>query len=214
MAASGSSGTRSTRTVWRNLGTIAGGEVISADRTERCRVDHPAIAASTIKARPALLGGRASNSRRGYMMRTGASLVVLAALILSTCWGCGSDASPYVGTTVPVKGKVTYKGKPLTQGQIVFEPDNSGREAHGSIQPDGTFELSTFTTGRWSRPRYAPGCRDVRQESASTSYPSSTRTPAPRRPRSRSPRGSPSTLSTSSDFRRDRRRTYQARGRV
>jgi hypothetical protein len=80
-------------------------------------------------------------------MRTGASLVVLAALILSNCWGCGSDSSHYVGATVPVKGKVTYKGKPLTEGQIVFEPDNSGREAHGSIQPDGTFELSTFAKG-------------------------------------------------------------------
>ena len=39
------------------------------------------------------------------------------------------------------------QGKPLTEGQIVFEPDNSGREAHGSIQPDGTFELSTFAKG-------------------------------------------------------------------
>jgi len=46
-------------------------------------------------------------------MRTGASLVVLAALILSNCWGCGSDPSHYVGATVPVKGKVTDKGKPF-----------------------------------------------------------------------------------------------------
>ena len=52
-----------------------------------------------------------------------------------------------MGATVPVKGKVTYKGKPLTEGEIVFEPDNSGREAHGSIQPDGSFELTTFKTG-------------------------------------------------------------------
>ncbi len=80
-------------------------------------------------------------------MRTDAGLVVLAALILSNCWGCGSDSSHYVGATVPVKGKVTYKGKPLTEGQIVFQPDDSGREAYGSIQPDGTFELSTFKAG-------------------------------------------------------------------
>ena len=79
-------------------------------------------------------------------MRIGASFV-LAIVLLSSCWGCGSNAAPYVGKTVPVKGKVTYKGKLLTQGQIVFEPDNSGREAHGSIQPDGTFELSTFAKG-------------------------------------------------------------------
>jgi hypothetical protein len=79
-------------------------------------------------------------------MRISASFV-LAIVLLSSCWGCGSNAAPYVGKTVPVKGKVTYKGKLLTQGQIVFEPDNSGREAHGSIQPDGTFELSTFAKG-------------------------------------------------------------------
>jgi hypothetical protein len=32
----------------------------------------------------------------------------------------------------------------LTQGEITFEPSDIGREAHGSIQPDGTFELTTF----------------------------------------------------------------------
>jgi hypothetical protein len=57
-----------------------------------------------------------------------------------------------VGVTLPVKGKVTLKGKPLTQGQIVFEPDSAGREAHGSIQPDGTFELTTFKPGDGAAP--------------------------------------------------------------
>jgi hypothetical protein len=79
-------------------------------------------------------------------MRTGAYWFVLAVVLLSSCWGCGSNAGPYVGKTVPVKGKVTYKGKPLTRGEILFEPD-SGREANGNIQPDGTFELSTFKAG-------------------------------------------------------------------
>ena len=79
-------------------------------------------------------------------MRISASFV-LAIVLLSSCWGCGSNAGPYVGKTVPVKGKITYKGKPLTQGQIVFEPNDIGREAYGSIQPDGTFELSTFAKG-------------------------------------------------------------------
>ncbi|MGD0039728.1 MAG: hypothetical protein ABSE84_04780 [Isosphaeraceae bacterium] len=79
-------------------------------------------------------------------MRTGACWFVLAVVLLSSCWGCGSNAGPYVGKTVPVKGKVTYKGKPLTRGEILFEPD-SGREANGNIQPDGTFELSTFKAG-------------------------------------------------------------------
>jgi len=81
-------------------------------------------------------------------MRTGACWFILSTALLVTCWGCGSDSGQFVGQTVPVKGKVTYKGKPLTQEEIVFEPDGgSGREAHGNIQPDGTFELSTFKAG-------------------------------------------------------------------
>jgi hypothetical protein len=70
----------------------------------------------------------------------------LAALMLVSFWGCGSDTSPGAGVMVPVKGKVTYKGMPLTQGEVVFEPDG-GREAYGRIQPDGTFELTTFKKG-------------------------------------------------------------------
>jgi hypothetical protein len=81
-------------------------------------------------------------------MRSCAYWFVLAALLLSSCSGCGSDTGPFMGQTVPVKGKVTFKGKPLTQGEIVFEPaDGFGREAHGKIQEDGTFELTTFKTG-------------------------------------------------------------------
>ena len=77
----------------------------------------------------------------------GGLLCLLAALAFSASAGCGSDAGAYVGSTVPVKGKVTYKGKPLTQGEIVFEPDSGGREAHGAIGPDGGFELTTFNKG-------------------------------------------------------------------
>jgi hypothetical protein len=57
-----------------------------------------------------------------------------------------------VGTTIPVKGKITYKGRPLTQGEIVFEPNSAGREAYGNIQPDGTFELTTFKAGDGAAP--------------------------------------------------------------
>jgi hypothetical protein len=76
-----------------------------------------------------------------------AEWLVLGALVFTLCCGCGSSDGPYVATTVPVKGKVSYKGKPLTQGEIVFEPKSAGREAHGNIQPDGTFELTSFKSG-------------------------------------------------------------------
>ena len=73
-----------------------------------------------------------------------AALSLGAAALLATTAGCGaSSAEPPIGATVPVRGVVTYKGKPLTQGTVVFEPD-AGREAHGPIQPDGSFVLTTF----------------------------------------------------------------------
>jgi hypothetical protein len=81
---------------------------------------------------------------KGLAMRTGAGSLVLTVFVLSSCWGCGSDSGQFIGSTVPVKGKAMYKGKPLTQGEILFEPDSGGREAHGSIQPDGSFELTTY----------------------------------------------------------------------
>ncbi|WP_165249407.1 hypothetical protein [Paludisphaera soli] len=66
----------------------------------------------------------------------------LAAALLAP--GCGSSsAQPPAGSIVPVKGVVTYKGKPLARGTIVFEPD-SGREAQGEIKADGSFVLTTF----------------------------------------------------------------------
>jgi hypothetical protein len=72
--------------------------------------------------------------------------IPLPALAFLVCWGCGSRERAHVGTTVPVKGVVTYQGKPLTGGEISFEPE-FGREANGAIQPDGTFVLTTFKEG-------------------------------------------------------------------
>jgi hypothetical protein len=72
--------------------------------------------------------------------------IALVTILLGVCWGCG----PSVGVIAPllsVKGKVTYKGQPLTQGIIRFEPDGYGRMATGKIQSDGSFVLSTLKEG-------------------------------------------------------------------
>jgi hypothetical protein len=64
--------------------------------------------------------------------------------------GCGVDTNrPKV---VPVSGKVSQKGKPLTAGDIVFSPaggtnGSGGHIATGQIGPDGTYRLTTFNTG-------------------------------------------------------------------
>jgi hypothetical protein len=74
----------------------------------------------------------------------------LAAALLAP--GCStSSAEPPTGATVPVRGVVTYKGKPLSRGTVVFEPD-SGREAHGEIRADGSFVLTTFVTDDGATP--------------------------------------------------------------
>ena len=44
----------------------------------------------------------------------------------------------------PVRGEVTYKGKPVPEGTVAYLPQGSGsRQATGAIQPDGTFALMT-----------------------------------------------------------------------
>ena len=53
--------------------------------------------------------------------------------------GCG-DGRP---SRVPVSGRVTIDGKPLTAGYIQVCPANQ-RAATGTIGPDGRFKLTTF----------------------------------------------------------------------
>jgi hypothetical protein len=64
------------------------------------------------------------------------------AMLLTT--GCGSSSHDL--ETAPVMGKVTYNGKPLAKGTVVFVPEH-GRGATGVIQADGTFKLTTYADG-------------------------------------------------------------------
>ena len=74
-------------------------------------------------------------------MRLPFVIISLAAML-----GCESGSPPIAlnASVVPVKGKLSHRGKPVTQGQIVLEPTDGGRDAKGEIRPDGTFVLSTF----------------------------------------------------------------------
>ena len=68
--------------------------------------------------------------------------ILIAAL---TICGCGGGKYP----TYRAGGRVTFAdGKPLTTGWISFRAlDSENVTARGQIQPDGTFELTTFTRG-------------------------------------------------------------------
>lgn len=82
-------------------------------------------------------------------MRALIASTILAATIAIACAGCGGSGRGAIAATtpVPVKGKVTYKGKPVTKGQVVFRSADGGKDAFGDIQPDGSFELSTDKAG-------------------------------------------------------------------
>jgi hypothetical protein len=65
-----------------------------------------------------------------------AALYGLASLLLTTSLA-GCDSGP---ATAKVEGSVSFEGKPITSGTIVFYPAE-GRSAMGSINPDGTYKL-------------------------------------------------------------------------
>lgn len=79
----------------------------------------------------------------------------VAALLLFTfnLAGCSGDAPP---DTIPVSGKVTFKGNPVTSGQVLFQPikaaggDNTTgivRPAVGMIGSDGRYVMKSFGEG-------------------------------------------------------------------
>jgi hypothetical protein len=76
-----------------------------------------------------------------------ARMIAPAALLAAVCWGCGPGGGGRAPDLIPVKGKVSYKGRPLTKGTVTFEPDGFGRPARGDLQADGTFVLTTLKEG-------------------------------------------------------------------
>ena len=72
------------------------------------------------------------------------ALIVMASV---PCWGCGASGSGASAPLVSVKGKVTYKGRPLTSGVVRFQPDGYGRAATGRLQSDGSYTLGTNKEG-------------------------------------------------------------------
>jgi hypothetical protein len=65
------------------------------------------------------------------------------ALVCGLAAGCGSGNMK----TAKVKGVITYKSKPVPSGTITFVPEGNAPSATGQIKPDGSFELTTYTSG-------------------------------------------------------------------
>ncbi len=82
-------------------------------------------------------------------LATLALLLLLLACTFTAC-GCGSGA-PHAEsslTEAKVTGRVTAAGKPVTKGQVIFDPANINRPSEhartGEIRQDGTFEVTTL----------------------------------------------------------------------
>jgi hypothetical protein len=76
------------------------------------------------------------------------ALLVLAATVAVA--GCGGSR---LGT-VPLSGRITYKGEPLIGGTVTFHPVDAAqcRPATASIQPDGSFVAATLENDRGIMP--------------------------------------------------------------
>jgi hypothetical protein len=72
---------------------------------------------------------------------------VCRALTAVILLGLGSGCESGTADLAPVRGKVSYKGVPLSAGTIVFTPDalrgTTGSMARSEIQADGTYVLRT-----------------------------------------------------------------------
>jgi hypothetical protein len=82
----------------------------------------------------------------GFLVR-GRFIVLLTGAVLSLA-GCGETSK--VGKVVPVSGKVTLGGQPLTSGIVTFTPDASKGNTStwvpsGTIGADGAYTLHTET---------------------------------------------------------------------
>ena len=68
---------------------------------------------------------------------------VVCLLLIAILPGCGERGFP----TAPVRGKVTYNGKPVTSGTVLFMPDGDKPSATGELEPDGSYSLTTYRSG-------------------------------------------------------------------
>jgi hypothetical protein len=63
------------------------------------------------------------------------------ALVVAVVMGCNGGSRDGV---VPVSGRVTYDGKPVTEGRVIFYPVDDRRMAMGPIDGKGYYVLTTF----------------------------------------------------------------------
>ena len=82
-------------------------------------------------------------------MRLSLFVASLAAALLAAAGCSPSDPNR---KTVPVKGVVLYKGKPLEKAYVTFFQPEANRSAIGETDAEGRFTLTTFVEGDGALP--------------------------------------------------------------
>jgi hypothetical protein len=85
-------------------------------------------------------------------MKRANTRVILAATAILAGWACGCDnVAPTVSGSVEettVTGTITYKGKPVTRGQVIFDPANINRKnalaRTTEVGKDGSYTVKTL----------------------------------------------------------------------
>lgn len=94
-------------------------------------------------------------------MRFRQKVLLVAGLMASLCaGGCGpSSSSPDWPDPVAVTGKVTYKGKPLENGTVIFIPEAStkGKGGSGLINASGEYKAESIWSGKETKEGLIPG---------------------------------------------------------
>lgn len=82
--------------------------------------------------------------------RKSISLAAAVLLVIGLDLGCG-EGKPSVDTSTEeasVKGIIKFKGKPVTKGEIAFDPSNYQRKSEAArrakIGPDGSYTVKTL----------------------------------------------------------------------
>jgi hypothetical protein len=70
--------------------------------------------------------------------RPSRAALAIAAGLLMTVGPVGCSSGPETGE---VRGKVTFKGKPVTEGTVTFLNPRGEGDAEAEIGPDGTYEV-------------------------------------------------------------------------
>lgn len=85
-------------------------------------------------------GGNSGVFRR---FSKGCLFATLAVALFATIPGCGGEPG-----MARVKGRITYKGKPVTTGEVFFTPEEAGkRGAKSVIDSSGNYVLTTYERG-------------------------------------------------------------------